>query len=138
MNFPVELPPDILDKAARLKVEPEDIVEKFVRGAGSGGQKVNKTSSTVWLKHLPTGFEVKLQKHRERERNRISAYKLLIRKIETAILGEKSEEAKRIFKVRKQKRRRSKRAKEKMLEGKKKRGEVKERRKKIKPDDLST
>src|SRR3989344_5282430 len=103
--FPVELPPEILEKAAKLKVFGEDIEEKFIRGGGAGGQKINKTASCVWLKHLPTGVEVKCQKHRERERNRASAYKLLVRKIETTVLGEKSEEAMENFKLRKQKKR---------------------------------
>jgi len=120
-----QLPEDILKKAEKLEVFAQDIDEKFVRGSGAGGQKINKTSNCVWLRHLPTGIEVKCQKHREREKNRISAYKLLIFKIESIKLGEESSAAKKIFKIRKQKQKRSKRAKEKMLEEKKRRGEVK-------------
>lgn len=125
MNFPIELNPHYLEKAAKLKVEPEDIVEQFVRGSGAGGQKINKTSSAVLVKHLPTGIEVKCQQHREQSRNRISAYKLLIDKIEDQILGNKSEGAMKIFKLRKQKKHRSKRAKEKMIEGKRARSMLK-------------
>jgi len=132
-NFPVELKADVLKKAKELEIDPEDIEEKFVRGSGKGGQKINKTSNLVWLKHTPTGIEVKCQKHREREKNRMSAYKLLINKIEFTIKGEESEKAKKIYKIRKQKAKRSKRAKEKMLEEKKRRSEIKETRKKIKP-----
>ncbi len=129
--FPVPLSEDILKKAARLKIFAEDIVEKFVRGGGAGGQKINKTSSTVWLKHLPTGTEVKCQEYREREVNRRVAYKLLILKIEHLVLGKASEEAKKQFKIRKQKRRRSRRAKEKMLAEKAHRAEIKGARKRV-------
>lgn len=105
-----------------------DIKEKFIRGGGAGGQKVNKTSSCVWLKHLPTGIEVKCQQYREREKNRVVAYKLLAEKIEQAINWRESEKAREIYKVRRQKQKRSRRAKEKMLEEKRRRAEVKERR----------
>ena len=130
-DFPVELKPDTLKKADELNIKPEDIEEQFIRGSGHGGQKVNKTASTVRLKHIPTGIEVKCQKHREREKNRMSGYKLLINKIEEIKLGKESEKAKKIFKLRKQKQKRSKRAKEKMLAIKKQRSELKETRKKI-------
>ena len=130
-EFPVELKPETLKKAQELKINPEDIVEQFIRGGGHGGQKINKTSSAVRLKHKPTRIEVKCQRHREREKNRMSAYKLLINKIEVFIKGEESEKAKKIFKIRKQKQKRSKRAKEKMLKIKKKRSKIKETRKKV-------
>ena len=115
-----------------MKIVPDDISEQFIKGGGKGGQKINKTSSCVILKHLPTGIEVRCQKHREQSKNRLSAYKLLILKIEEQLLGEESDIAKRIFKMRKQKQKRSKRAREKLLEDKKHRSEIKERRKPIK------
>ncbi len=128
MNFPVELPPHFLAKAEELKIFPWDITEQFVRGSGKGGQKVNKTSSTVLLRHLPTGIEVRCQKHREQSSNRLSAYKLLILKIEEKVMGARSERARKIFKLKKQKQKRSKRAKEKMLVYKHKRSEIKKNR----------
>jgi len=131
VNFPVDLPPKTLEKAVELEIHPEDIEEKFVKGGGKGGQKINKTSSCVMLKHLPTLIEVRCQKHREQGKNRLSAYKLLINKIEEKVKGKESEKAKKIFKLKKQKQKRSKRAKEKMLEIKKRRGEIKETRKKV-------
>lgn len=131
MDFPVELQPDVLDKARKLHVEPADIDEQFVRGSGAGGQKINKTNSCVWLKHLPTGVEVKCQDFREREVNRRRAYKLLILKIEAKVLGRKSEIVQKLFKIRKQKVRRSKRAKVKMMEGKAHRAELKSNRRRI-------
>lgn len=131
IKFQVEIPEDYMEKARELDINPEDISERFVRGGGKGGQKINKTSSCVMLKHLPTGIEVKCQKHREQGKNRISAYKLLINKIEEKIKGEKSEKAKIIHKIRKQKKKRSKRAKEKVLEIKKRRSELKTTRKRV-------
>jgi len=131
MGFSVELPEYILKKAEKLKVYSVDIEERFVRGSGAGGQKVNKTSNCVWLKHLPTGTEVKCQRHRERGKNRTSAYKLLVNKIETMKLGVRSEAAKQNHKIRKQKQRRSRRSKEKMLQEKSKRSEVKALRKTV-------
>ncbi len=128
MNFPVELSEPVLEKAKQLKILPEDIVEQFVRGSGKGGQKINKTSSCVLLKHLPTGIEVRCQKHREQSKNRLSAYKLLILKIEDQIKGKQSARAQAIFKLKKQKKRRSRKAKEKMLVAKKRRSEIKQNR----------
>ncbi|MEK7529154.1 MAG: peptide chain release factor-like protein [Patescibacteria group bacterium] len=131
MNFPVDLSPEFLQKAAALGVFLHDIEEQFVRGSGKGGQKMNKTSSTVVLQHVPTGMMVRCQKHREQSRNRLSAYKLLILKIEEKIKGHESDRARKIFKLIKQKRKRSKRAQEKVLALKKHRGEIKEIRKEI-------
>lgn len=129
MFMKIELPPKTLEKAQRLGVHFDDVEEAFVRGSGKGGQKINKTASSVWLRHGPTGIEVKVQKHREQSKNRISAYKLLIDKIEERLRGAASARAQKIFKLRKQKQKRSKRAKEKMLEAKKRRSMVKSLRK---------
>jgi protein subunit release factor B len=131
MEFPVELPGKYAELAKELRIFPEDISEAFTRGTGPGGQKINKTSICVELTHVPTGTVVRVQKHRQQSANRLSAYKLLISKIEEQKKGKESAKAKRIFKLRKQKVRRSKRAKEKMLEGKHHRSEIKEGRKKI-------
>lgn len=133
MDFPVDLPPDYLQKAEELGIHPEDIEEQFIRGGGKGGQKINKTASCVLLRYEPTGIEVRCQRHREQSKNRISAYKLLIRKIELAVKGRESEKAQQIHKLRKQKKRRSKRAKEKMIEQKRRRGEIKGLRKGVDP-----
>ena len=110
-------------KMERLGIRERDLEEKFIRSSGRGGQKVNKTSSCVYLKHRPTGIEVKCQQERSQARNRFLARRILARKIETRILGKLSEERKRIEKIRRQKRGRSKRAKEKMLGDKRKRAE---------------
>lgn len=54
----------------RWKIRDEDLQERFVLGSGSGGQKINKTSSRVYLKHLPSGLEITCQESRSREKNR--------------------------------------------------------------------
>lgn len=128
MNFPIDLPIPTLQMAQELKINPEDIEENFTRGSGHGGQKINKTSSAVQLRHVPTGIEVKVQKHREQSKNRLSAWKLLILKIEEREKGEESKIQQEIFKLRKQKQKRTKRSKEKMLHNKAKQSDVKESR----------
>lgn len=131
MDFPVDLTPSLLVLAQKLQVYPQDIHEGFMRGSGAGGQKINKTSSAVYLKHLPTGVEVRMQQHRAQNLNRRSAFKLLILKIEELKLGKESAIQKKVFKLRKQKQKRSKRAKEKMLALKHQRSEIKEARKPV-------
>ena len=106
------------ERMERLGISEKDIVEKFVRSRGKGGQKVNKTSTCVYLKHLPTGTEVKCQRERYQSLNRFLARRLLADKIERKILGKLREEEQRIQKIRRQKRKRSKRAQAKVLEGK--------------------
>ena len=109
----------------RLGVREEDIVERFSRAQGPGGQNVNKVSTCVHLSHLLTGIEVKCQQERSQAQNRYRARQLLLKKIECALLGKLSEEQKRIEKIRRQKRRRSRRAKLKVLESKRRQGEKK-------------
>jgi len=106
------------EKMSRLGVREDDIKEKFIRSQGPGGQNVNKVSTRVHLRHIPTGIEVKCQEERSQAQNRFLARRLLINKIESFILGNLSEEKKRIEKIRRQKRRRSRRAKLKILEAK--------------------
>ncbi|MEA3420066.1 MAG: peptide chain release factor-like protein [Acidobacteriota bacterium] len=128
----------LLDKMERLCIYEKDIVEKFVRSSGKGGQNVNKTSTCVYLKHIPTKIEVKCQKERFQALNRYIARKILVDKIEAMMLGKESEKQQRIEKIRRQKRKRSKRAKLKMLDEKKKHSRKKtDRRFRPSPEDLS-
>jgi len=119
---------ELKSRMERRGVKEDDIQESFTRSSGHGGQKINKTSSCVYLKHIPTGIEVKCQKERSQSLNRFFARRLLLNKIEEMILGEEAEEKKKIEKVKRQKRKRSKRAKEKMLHDKKIRSKKKEER----------
>ena len=128
MSWPIDLPAPLQKLAADLGVRSEDIREQFVRGSGHGGQKMNKTSSTVQLLHVPTGIEVRCQQFREQSKNRLGAYKLLILKVEERVRGVESKIAQEKFKIRKQKQRRNRRSKEKMLEEKRQRGSIKETR----------
>ncbi len=107
------------EKMESLEIREEDIEESFIRSSGKGGQHVNKTSTCVYLKHLPTGIEVKCQEERSQALNRYRARVILTNKIEQLVRGKESEEIQRIEKIRRQKRKRSKRAKEKMLAEKK-------------------
>lgn len=113
------------DRMRRLGIFESDIEEKFIRSGGKGGQNVNKTSTCVYLKHLPTGTEVKCQQDRSQPLNRFLARRILTGKIETAALGRESAERQRIEKIRRQKRKRSKRAKAKMLDNKRMQSEKK-------------
>ncbi|MDE3055915.1 MAG: peptide chain release factor-like protein [Verrucomicrobiota bacterium] len=106
-----------------------DLVERFILGSGHGGQKINKTSSSVYLKHIPTGIEVKCQSGRSQALNRYLARVLLCDKLEEVLLQKKSKAQQEREKIRRQKRRRSRKQKEKMLKEKKLRGQLKELRK---------
>jgi protein subunit release factor B len=87
----------------------KDLEEKFVRSGGAGGQKVNKTSTCVHLKHVSTGLAVKVQKSRSQGLNRFYARRQLCELIENKLLGKDSPESKRIEKMQKQKDRRKRR-----------------------------
>ncbi len=103
---------------ARLGIAERDLAERFVRAAGPGGQNVNKVSTCVWLRHRSSGLEVKVQQERSQALNRYLARRLLAAKLEAQVLGRASTEQRRIAKIRRQKRRRSRRAQEKMLASK--------------------
>ncbi len=121
MSFvPVSLKKEkfLQEKILQLGLRPEDLIEKFIRSGGPGGQNVNKVSTCVYLRHIPTGLEVKCQKERSQAQNRYLARKILLQKINSLVLGKLSEENKRIEKIRRQKRKRSRRAKLKVLEAK--------------------
>jgi len=118
-----------------LGVLEQDLDEHFIRGSGSGGQKINKTSSCVQLIHRPSHIEIRCQKTRSQADNRYWARRDLCEKIEEQQLGEKSAKQQAFEKVRRQKRRRSRRAKAKMLDAKSKQGEKKKRRGSVRPDE---
>jgi protein subunit release factor B len=125
----------LVQRLAELGIEESDLVEKFVRSSGPGGQNVNKLNTCVFLRHEPSGIEVKMQEERSQAMNRYRARQVLADKFEAEILKRKTEEMQRIARIRKQKRRRSRRAKEKVLEEKHHRAEKKDRRRKPEPEE---
>jgi len=105
-----------------------DIDERFVRSSGKGGQNVNKVSTCVVLVHRPSGTSVKCQRERTQALNRYRARVMLADKIEQRALGERRKVAAETAKARRQKRKRSRRAKEKILSDKRARAQTKARR----------
>jgi protein subunit release factor B len=93
------------ERMRTLGIDERDLEEKFVKSAGKGGQKVNKTSSCVFLKHVPTGIEVKFMKDRSQSVNRFLARRELVQKIAKAH-GIQNREDVRRNKIRTQKKRR--------------------------------
>lgn len=98
------------ERMEALDIHEKDIEEKFVRSSGKGGQKVNKTSTCVYLKHLPTGIEVKCMKDRSQSINRFIARRELVKRIEI-LTGATEPKMTKLDKMKKQKAKRHKRAK---------------------------
>ena len=125
----------IAARMIELGVTENDFEESFIRSSGPGGQKVNKSSSCVYLVHLPTGLAVKCQRERSQSLNRFLAKRLLLDKIERKQKGFIAEEKEKLEKIRRQKRKRSKRAKEKILTAKHQQAEKKVLRGKVIVDE---
>ena len=106
------------ERLRRLGVREEELDEQFVRSGGQGGQNVNKVATCVVLVHRPSGTAVKCQMARTQGMNRYLARKQLAEKLEAAVLGAASKREQEIEKIRRQKRRRSRKAKAKMLANK--------------------
>lgn len=122
---------ELENKFKKLNIKESDIIEKFIYSSGKGGQNVNKVSTCVYLKYIPLNIEIKCQKYRKQLLNRYVSRKMLAEEIENRLLGEKSKKQKEIEKIRRQKRKRTKRAKEKILEAKRLNSQKKENRKKV-------
>ena len=112
-------------RMSALGVRESDLEETFVRSGGAGGQKVNKSSSCVMLLHRPTGLRVKCQTTRHQAMNRFLARRMLLDKIERAQKGYVQAEQAAREKIRRQKRKRSRRAKERLLADKARHSEKK-------------
>ena len=136
-NFPVS--PDkwnaLEARLLKLGIREQDLEERFVRAVGPGGQNVNKVSTCVVLVHRPSGLSVRCQEERSQGLNRFLARKRLADKMEETLLGAASRRRQEIEKIRRQKRKRSKRAKEKMLEAKRHRAGLKASRKAVGKED---
>src|SRR5271154_5515928 len=126
-SFPVnpEKAQQLARRMAALGVRESDIEETFVRSGGHGGQNVNKSSTCVMLLHRPTRLQVKCQETRQQGLNRFIARRLLLDKIEQLQTGQVAAERSRMEKIRRQKRKRSRRAKERMLADKSRHSEKK-------------
>jgi len=120
---------------ARLGIREADLEESFLRASGPGGQNVNKVSTAVHLVHAASGIEVKAQEARSQALNRFLARRRLVEKLEARIAGTKSAEAQRVAKIRRQKRRRSRRAQARMLADKRHQSAKKEGRGRPPADD---
>jgi len=123
------------ERMRMLGIHEQDIEEQFVRSSGAGGQKVNKTSSCVVLHHRPTGVQVKCQRERSQALNRFLARRLLLDKIESKLKSVQTARDQEIARIRRQKRKRSRRAKLKLLAEKRHQSEKKATRARVASED---
>jgi protein subunit release factor B len=124
-DFPEILEAPLRARFVSLGVKPEEIEERFVRGAGAGGQKINKTSSTVVVRHAPTSVEVRCQRERSQVTNRLLAWQELAEKLaarRAAEIGAARDEREL---ARRQTRQKSRGQKARMIAGKKHRARIK-------------
>ncbi len=120
----MDLPSQIRDRLDAVGVLPGDVSEVFIRGSGAGGQKINKTSSTVVLRHGPTGLEVRCQEERSQAANRARAWERFCDKLEERLRVAEAERQAAVAKARKLKRKRSPRQKAILVAGKRHRAEI--------------
>ena len=127
-NFPDTLSAAVQARLTALGGRAEDVTEQFIRGTGAGGQKINKTSSTVWLQHRPTGVVVRCQRERSQSVNRLLAWSELAEKLTElrAKAGRQAQASREL--IRRQLRQKSRGQKARMIEGKKHRAKTKSRR----------
>lgn len=121
----------IKERMLLASLREEETEESFLRGSGSGGQKINKTSSCVRLVHLPSGICVKCQATRSLECNRWLARRLLAEKLLEAKKSRESAKTREIEKIRRQKRRKSRRQRARMLADKRMHSEKKAARRRV-------
>ncbi|MBD3426228.1 MAG: peptide chain release factor-like protein [Candidatus Omnitrophica bacterium] len=127
---------NLREKMRRCGVKEKDLVENFIRSGGPGGQHANKNATCVYLKHVPTGIEVKCSRERSQSVNRFLARKMLLAKLEKRKRDRIAQKRHKKEKLRRQRRTRSRKGKEKILAEKKKRSKKKDLRRKIDPGSL--
>jgi len=117
-------------RLAQLRLDAADFEEKFARSSGPGGQHVNKVSTAVQLRHVPTGVAVNVQDSRSQAMNRQLAWTRLLDTIEQQRREERAARRAEIEKKRRQNSKRPRGVKERILEGKKRRSKIKKLRSK--------
>jgi len=134
-NFPVSETGQakLQKKMADLGISESDFEESFIRSSGPGGQNVNKVSTCVVLRHKPTGLTVRCQRERSQALNRFLARRQMVDELERRKLGAASAMEQKVWKIRKQKARRGRRAKARMLDDKHRHAEKKSARAGLRP-----
>lgn len=120
-----------LKRMRSLGIRPEDLEETFSRSSGPGGQHVNKVSTQVAIRHVPTGVSVKASESRSQSMNRVLALERLLDEFERRKAERRQERLADLSKSRRQKAKRSRSTKRKLVEGKRLRGETKKLRGKV-------
>ena len=131
----MSIPTQIVARLAALGVSVGEVEERFVRGAGPGGQKINKTSSTVWLRHVPTGVEVRCQRERLQSSNRELAWQELCGKLEARQRAALADAQRAREAARRRVRQKSRSQKLRMIETKKHRAKHKSNRGRVDRDE---
>ena len=131
----IDVPRHVLaDRMRKLEISETDLKETFARSSGPGGQNVNKVSTAVTLRHLPTGLSVTVQDSRSQALNRKLAWERLLDAIENAREEQRMAEVAKREKERRRKSPRPAALKRKILESKRRRAELKKQRTKINLD----
>jgi len=125
---------DIKNRMKQLRIYESDLEESFARSGGPGGQSVNKVSTAVTLRHLPSGISVTVQDSRSQAINRKLARERLLDAIESAREGQRMAEIAKREKERRRKSPRPAALKRKILESKRRRADLKKQRTKIESD----
>jgi len=133
-GFPLQIEPAVRRRLAAAGVAAGDVDEQFVRGTGPGGQKINKTSSTVWLRHRPSGLEVRCQAGRSQAANRATAWAELCAKLEGRIQARAAARQDEQARELRRHRQKSRGQKLRMIEAKRRRAAVKSGRGRVAAD----